>query len=278
LSFLTLKGLVERTRGHGWHPAHFALLPYAAVALLWNYTLMDRFFLLFLPLFLAGASQEISQLVRNAAKILRGPAPALDRAVSVLLVMAVGGVLAYGGYRYLWQAPTALAKGLEQRRSLAPDKQQAYAWIRQNTAPGERFIAYEDVVLHLYTGRQAMRPLALSTAAFYGQDQAVLDRDLERIEDTAKAIQARYWLVAADDYQLESAQDWITRKTAQVLEQQQTVFQSDNGRVRIYQLRSEPIERPEEISGYQAAPEAFAAAARHNVPATGPVTAGDGGR
>jgi hypothetical protein len=129
-----------------------------------------------------------------------------------------------------------MAAELAERRGLADEKLAAYAWIRQNTGPSERFIASEDASLYLYTGRQALRPMAFSTAAFYLQSEQVLAQDLERLSDTACAIGARYWLAAADDYHLESAEEFIAKRSSELLAGEPAVFSSPGGRVRIYDI------------------------------------------
>ena len=39
-----------------------------------------------------------------------------------------------------------------------------------------------------------------STEAFFRQDEAILDRDLARLDETAQEIGAAYWVVSTDDF------------------------------------------------------------------------------
>ena len=209
LSFVVMKGVVGQARACGWHPAHSALVFTIPFVLLWNYTLMDRFLLPFLPIFLAGAYREVRWVLRETREAIRSARPRLERLVSVGMALGVVTLSAYTVSHLVWFGPASAARGRQHRKSLAASKQEAYQWIRSRTARTDRLIAYEDAVLFLYTGRQALRPIAFSTAAFYRQDKGILDRDLDRFTDTAQAISARYWMVAPDDFRLDDGEEMI---------------------------------------------------------------------
>lgn len=241
-----LFGVVGRLRaqpssGAWWgldrlHPYHWAALAYLPFVLVWNYALMSRFWLPFLPLLLAGAGFEMRRLYQAIGKSLRAPAVG-DRIAAALFVVLLAALPAYGAWRYLFGARTGLQATFEQRAALLPDKQAAYRWLEENSDPGDRLVAYEDVAAYLYTGRKAMRPLAFSTAAVYQQDQSILDRDLARLGDVADRIDARYWIVSPDDYDHESASEQIREAVETYVLSRQRVFAS--GPVRIYLLQDE---------------------------------------
>jgi hypothetical protein len=184
----------------------------------------------------AGAWFEIGRLAQTTRQAFSSGAPRLERAVAVAVMAAIAAVSLYGGYLYLWAAPTAMAASLAERELLQAPKQQAYQWIRDNTGAGDRFIASEDASLYLHTGRQALRPMAFSTAAFYLQSEQALDDDLARMTDVATAIGARYWLAASDDYHLESGQEFIQKHADELLQGLPEVFASSDGAVRIYDI------------------------------------------
>jgi hypothetical protein len=197
---------------------------------------MERFFAWALPLFLAGAWWEIRRLVRTTGEVFQRRAPLLDRVATTAVMALVAALCFYSGYRYMWRAPQRLAATLQERHAIQAEKQQAYEWIRHNTATADRFIASEDASLYLFTGRQALRPMAFSTAAFYLRSREALGRDLEQMTDAACEIGARYWLAASDDYHLESAQEWIQKRSAELIEGRRPVFVSRGGEVRIYDI------------------------------------------
>ncbi len=241
ISFLIVKGVFRERGPTSWHGVHFALLCHVPIVLVWNYTLMERLLLLFLPLFLWGAVAEGRGLVGRAIEVWRQRGPWGQRIAGALITAGVGSLLAYGAYRALWVIPGHTVRQTAQRTALAVHKQAAYDWIARETAPEHRLIAYEDGLLFLHTGRQAMRPIATSTAAFYRQDMAPLKHDLEHLGDTARAIGARYWLVAQDDYHLESASEFLREATSGQLRGLPIAFESGDA-VRIYDL-SEPREQ-----------------------------------
>ena len=47
---------------------HFAWIPYSAAVLLWNYSQMWRFLLVFLPLFLLALSEQAGRLIDASAR------------------------------------------------------------------------------------------------------------------------------------------------------------------------------------------------------------------
>jgi hypothetical protein len=208
LSFTIVVGVARLRR----HVIHYVLLFYAAITLLWNYPLANRFLVFFLPVFWLGAFRLALALPRR--KLLAPVA-------AVLLFES-----AWTNFHVL---PDQLASAAEVRRSLAREKAEAYEWIAARTGPEDRFIAYEDVLLYLHTGRQAIRALALTSPPRP-------DRDLPKLADTARQIRARFWLVAADDHQLEEPAAALAEATARSLQGAPVVFRARAGNVQIHQL------------------------------------------
>jgi hypothetical protein len=149
------------------------------------------------------------------------------------VVIAVGAVLlAESAYANFWLLPGQLSAAAGERAALAEEKKEAYEWIASRSTATDRFIAYEDVALYLHTGRQAMRPLALTSPPRP-------ERDLPKLADTARQIRARYWLIAADDYQLEQAAAALQEHTSRLLRPFPVVFRSRGRRVVIYEVKAE---------------------------------------
>ena len=238
LSLGIAKGALGLARLNGLHPLHVALFLTVPVTIAWNYTLLDRFLLPFLPLFLAGAYQEIKSILESVVEVFRARKPVVDRIVSGILAGALAWLVLFAAMGYLWRGPRGLLNVHEARASLAAEKRQAYGWIRENTKESDRFISYEDAALWLHTGRQGLRPMIFSTAAFYRQDKTVVERDLARFMDTANAIEAGYWMVAEDDFQLATASEMIGEHLERLLPSYSKVFETGGGRVKIYELSS----------------------------------------
>ncbi len=235
LSVGILAGLVRQARQQEWRPIHFIFVSYSAIVVLWNYAVMDRFLMMFLPFFYAGVWLEGKHL---AAMLLdnfrRGPWA--NRMLAAVLSLAATAVFLYAGWHYLFADRSAILVPNERREALARQKAELFAWIRANTDPGARFIAYQDVNLYLHTGRQAMRPIAFSTAAFYARSEKVLERDLLHFTDVARRIEARYWVVASDDFDMETGVPLIEKRMEALKSVLPMVFQSQGDKVRLYDL------------------------------------------
>ena len=238
VSFVILKGVVTQARSHGWHPVHFAAAATVPIILLWNYTLVGRFLAPFLPVLLFGAWREIDWVTRTGVRVIRSSAPRLDRTVSAAMLASATALLVYFAGQLLWWQPARMSQQRSDREILAAAKQEAYRWVRNRTEPEDRLIAYEDVSLFLYTGRQGLRPIAFSTAAFYRQSKEIIDHDLRRFAETARELGARYWIVAADDFDWEPGEEMALDYRDDFIGAYPVVFESQDGEVRIHALGS----------------------------------------
>lgn len=229
-----LAGIVRQAREDQWRPIHFVFVFYAALTLVWNYGIMNRFLMLFLPLFFAGLWAEGKHLAALIGENARPPRPSGTRAVAAgmaLVFLALAGLALRQYATWVDLLPKVSRRGL-----LLEEKREAYDWIRRSTDPSARFIAYEDASLYLYTGRQAMRPIAFSTEAFYTDNAQILSRELAHIMDSPRAIGARYWVACDDDFQMETGESLIEKRIAEVEKVLPQVFRSRQGRVRVYDL------------------------------------------
>jgi len=126
----------------------------------------------------------------------------------------------------------------QERGSLLREKREAYSWLRTNTPPGSRAIAYEDVILYLYSGRQALRPIAFSPAALY--DPSLLEHDVACLTSGARAIGANYWVMSDDDFGIEWTEATATAigRENQLGDSLPELFRSSSGHVRVYGLKT----------------------------------------
>ena len=229
-------GAVRGLRRATFHPVMGAFVCYLPVVLLWNYSLMDRFLLLFVPLLYYGVAREVGSLLAPAREAFRSGGETGQRIAASLLSILIVTLLSYASYQCLWEIPAGKRRSSESRAAAAEQKQQAYDWIRKNSQPDDRLIAYEDAILFLETGRHGLRPIAPSTASFYLQSREALQADIDRLADTAIAIGARYWLVASDDYQLEHADTFLRDATSDLLRSAPITYQTEDGAVRIHDI------------------------------------------
>ena len=238
------KGLWTLVRSRGLHPAVFGLAATLPIVIVWNYPVVDRLLILFLPLFLAGAWTEMRFVGRSALEILRSDKPFLDRAIAGVLAALIAWLAGYGVLGYAKQIPGANQNVRRSAANFATERREAYDWIRENTQPGDRFVAYQDALLWLATGRQAIRPMIFSPEAFYRQDEEILHRDLEHFMDTAEAIGARYWLVTKNDFSLDSVQDGVLKHVERQTAGSVPIFVTQGGALKVFEIDRNAPQNP----------------------------------
>jgi 4-amino-4-deoxy-L-arabinose transferase-like glycosyltransferase len=229
-------GIVRQAHSQEWKPIHFVFLAYSAMLVLWYYGEMSRFLLLFLPLFYAGLFVEGRNVLSLLAKTLHSGRPTAERVLAGAVTLGLSTMAGAGAWNYVdggrqqW-----LAKAAE-RDAIAGEKMEAYDWLRDNTDPNTRVVAYEHVNLYLYTGRQAVPPIAFSIAGIFTNDKRILEEDLAHMTDTARHVGARFWLAAEDDFSKEGGSALIKQRMAQLKSVLPLVFSSHENKVQIYDL------------------------------------------
>jgi hypothetical protein len=230
-----VRGMARQIQIGGWHPAHFGLAIYLIPVLIWDFPSPERFLVPFLPLFAAAIWVETAHLTAMIQiSLLKSTGvqawvPAVLCCGVIILTVFVAGVS-------WWRGFGTIADVSYRRAALLVDKREAYEWLRENTAPGARVIAYEEASMFLYSARQGMVPTVLSPAGKENAD--LLKSQLSCMLATAEPVGASYWLVSDDDFKLE----WehataLERSRAGELEKSyRRLFRSRNGHVRIYDL------------------------------------------
>jgi len=234
-----LAGVIRQARRQEWKPIHFIFPFYAAVILLWNYPLMDRFLLWLLPLVYAGVWLEGKHLLSMILTTFRSARPSAEKLVAGglslgLLALAGAAVWNYlDGFR-----PQLQAMGVR-RAAMLDEKMQVYDWLRQNTDPQTRVVTFEDASLYLYTGRQAIVPIQFSVEWYYTKDVRLLKHHLAHITDTARQVGARFWVISSDDdigMSLEKDQWLLDARITQLKSVLPMVFHSRENKVQVYDL------------------------------------------
>lgn len=238
LSLLAWLGIVLGLRGAGVKAIHGLMFFYLAMVLPWPFP-PERFLVPFLPLFVGGVMLVFRGAVRRAAIAVGSREPIVERAGALALAAALVVLAALVAANCVYFAPAGLARLLSDERAALAGKREAYTWIAGNTPPEARFIAYDDVLLYLYTGRQAIRPIAPSTASDYDNDPGIARLDAGHLEDVARHVGASYWLVAPGDFRGEMGDDrvMLPRAERRLLAGWPVVFRADSGRIRVYELR-----------------------------------------
>jgi hypothetical protein len=199
LSVGVWKGLIAHAKGK-LEPIHFALALYLIPVILWDYPLVERFLIPFLPFIVLGLWLEVARLFGLIKRSMANSAPRGQKPAAVFLAFALVGLMLFTG-RSFQLGLKELVENSKIRGRMLGEKEQAYAWLRQHTGSGEIVIAYEDASLFLYTGRQSFRPVILSPAGAFHAEQR--QKELDCITASAIALRARYWLISDDDYGME---------------------------------------------------------------------------
>jgi hypothetical protein len=243
LSVAAICGLARRLGPEGWQPIHFALLLYAIPLALWNYPVMERFLLPFLPLFIAGVWLEAKPLLRRLATDVMNPKQAgPDRATGAAIFLSlVLLALSFSLIRSYWTETATIRRISATRQKLLSEKREAYTWLTRNTSAETKIVAYEDASLFLYTNRRAIRPVIFSPSSI--THPLHLEAELNCMTATAKATGATYWLAADDDFgfEWELAATRGRSREAELESAWSQIFRSAGGRVRLYQL---PVANP----------------------------------
>ncbi len=236
LTLVLIAGIVRLVRSQGWKPIHAVFLVYSAILLVWPYPQMYRFLLLFMPLFFAGFYVEIKRLVHALVKNLKSNMPASQKvsAAGLSFILAATGAVVLWNYAY--GGRTTLNTRIERRASILQEKLQAYDWVRQNTKTSTKIVAFEDVLLYLYTGRQAMRPIAFLPSCCVTNEISILQSDLNHILDVPRHLHAGFWLMSDDYFDAEGSIPLIHAKMIELKATLPLVFSSREGHVQIYDL------------------------------------------
>lgn len=237
LTVIAFRGGYRLASSGRWQPIHVALGFYLFPILVWDYGVMDRFLLPFLPLILAGIWREVEQVLSMVRSAPRGRSR-IEVALVASFFCAAGVALLWGmGTSWLGEM-RVLAKDSKSRAALLVEKREAYTWLKESSSSEARALAYEDASLFLYAERQAIRPIIFSVAGANRPD--ILNSELACITSSAERVHARYWLVSDDDfgYEWEPANSSGRAKEREMERVLHPVFRSKQGSVRIYQLNS----------------------------------------
>lgn len=237
-SVLSYLGIVKRWRRFGWSPIYAGLLCYLAVVIPFPYG-VQRYLLLFIPLFFGGLWVESRHLGSLLLRGVRRGNPRSQRAVAGLL--ACVGLLLTGAVllNYIYSIPVGLRKLGTEHEEILNAEMGAYRWIREHTAPAARIIAFEDGLTYLHTGRQTIWPIAPLPESFFQDDPRFAHHDADHLADVAVHIGASYWLVSPYDKNFGEPGGFsiVQARQKSLLADAQLVYRDPRGLVSLYDVR-----------------------------------------
>jgi 4-amino-4-deoxy-L-arabinose transferase-like glycosyltransferase len=235
LSGVSIRGLFRQAQVGGWQPVHLALGLYVLTLLVWDYANFERFLIPFLPLIAAGMWIEALHLISVIRSSMRRQNDTEAR-IAALFFCLLGFALLLGTAISWRKTTNRFVYTSQSRGALLEEKKQAYAWLRTNTSPNTRVLAYEDASSFLYSDRITVRPTIFLPAGYYRPE--ILQAELSCMISSAGPTEAKYWIVADDDFssEWEPAHGLAIAKEREMEASLPLDFRSTRGHVRVYKL------------------------------------------
>jgi hypothetical protein len=243
VSFALCIGWVRQAKYSQWAPVHFAAALYTLSLISWDYPDWQRFLLLFLPVIVAALWVQGRNWLRQVIAAARSAPVYLERVAASIVALSFVAALLAALWNYAEPSRVKWRSTAQKREMLLPEKQEAYAWLRQNAKTDERLVAMEDGSVYLYAGLQSMVPIVPSPGGIY--DRNLVKSDLDHMMDVARAIHAKYWIVSADDYANSQKffKPLLDSRSAELQSVLAPVFKSSGSHIRIYDLAC--VDEPE---------------------------------
>ena len=206
LALGAIAGVVKLALSKGLTPYHLCAAVYAGGLLIWNYVPHERLVYPLVPLLLAGLSNEVigfcgmlrqSWTKQRSAAILIG---------SIFGLIFIGLVI-----RDVQGVTSRLSSLLDRHRDFRAEKQKAFQWIAANTSPQATFLAYDEPVLHLNTGRHGYG-MHFPSRYFYADDRKSIVQFFKDGPKLARAEGVQYILETPYDFE----QDLVDTEPAEV--------------------------------------------------------------
>lgn len=191
LGTLILVAAIRHFRRVGSNPYHLFAMAYAGMLLVWHYPPNERFLLPVLPVILAALWAELAQVF----EVLRQR----RRAVAIGFACACAAILVCPGI-VMWEQTVRGDAYYRQLRTASYGP--AYRWIQEHTQAEDQFLASEEVVLYLYTGRKGLRPV-VPMDYYYRGDAAGVAEFLNSRPALARAHGLGYILDGPRDWRRE---------------------------------------------------------------------------
>jgi hypothetical protein len=191
-------GVVALYRNGLKHYPVFAAL-FLAMLLVWEYPADPRFLYPLLPLYLAGLFTKLNEITRLAVGTWkrRKGSDRMAAALILSLVSCVAGACAvFTAYGVFSAVPAYFKDHQQQRSQMMP----VYRWIAANTATEERFAAYDDTLLFLYSGRRGYT-IPILPELVYGATPDDISRYVQALPDLWATKHVSYVLASQSDFE-----------------------------------------------------------------------------
>jgi hypothetical protein len=171
----------------------------------WHFPPTERFVLPLAPLLFAGLIEEIEHFTGLLRASFRHPD--VSQRVAAGLFAGVAGLLAiFCLGLQVWVLNVYMPATAQNWRERRQSHQPAYQWIKGHTSPETVFIAYDDSLLYLETGRQALS-VPLPTRFWYTGEFSKQVDVYRRIATLARNHGAQFVFFTSEDLDRDAAPD-----------------------------------------------------------------------
>ena len=188
--------------------ATFAII-YTLMLAVWNFPANERFMIPVAPLWFAGFLMEMKRVASNIAGVFRKPETSQKIAGGVIVAFFLFAVYLCGLRQW-----TLLTDGLprfyEDHADRLRKSEPAMAWIREVLPPDARFVALNDPLLYLRTGRRGAAVFP-PTIYWYRADQSARVASYENSPAFAVSQKLQFLLVNEWDWSKEYTEEYHAR-------------------------------------------------------------------
>lgn len=197
LGVAMIAGIVRMaTRGIAPQYTGFAVIS-SAILLVWYFPPNERFILPLAPLLLAGFVKEMENLlgllrssVRHKDRSQRLVAFGFGAFLAAVLIAAVA--------LQFFTLFSVMPEAARRQREMAIEDRAAYGWMVEHLPKNATFVAFNDPVLYLHTGRTALSVI-FPPKYWYREDRPGMVAFYAKLADFARAHGAGYVYSTSDD-------------------------------------------------------------------------------
>ena len=194
-------GVVKLSR-KDWNSPLFTytlfVLTYLGMLVFWHFPPNERFMLPIAHLWLLGFWTEMKHLAINVTKVFRRTETG-QKVAGAIMASLVTAALAGCGWRQFDLLTNTLPEFYELHARRLADSEPAMQWVRDNLPSTAHFLAENDPLLYLRTGRRGAG-MMLTTIHWYRDNHAARTADHANAPEHARSLGLQYFLLNDWDF------------------------------------------------------------------------------
>lgn len=173
-------------------------LTYIGMLVFWHFPPNERFMLPIAPLWFLGFWTEMRNLAVNVAKVFRQKKTE-QKVAGAVMASLVTAAMAGCAWRQFDLLTNTLPEFYELHARRLAESESAMSWIREKLPPTAHFLAENDPLLYLRTGRRGVG-MMLTTIHWYRDDHAARTADHADAPEHARPLGLQYFLLNDWDF------------------------------------------------------------------------------